>query len=137
MNTKKWFVDSNGDVCVSEGVRVASVMQSNYTDLRDDANLIAAAPELLAALEKMTYLADDSGKFLQLQDFIETAQAVIAKAKGEEVKDDTINPPYAVVPPIDTDKKEKCDCCESAEKYNGLGSGPILFHCPKNCWCHD
>jgi len=33
--------------------------------------------------------------------------------------------------------KEKCNCCERGDQYNGLGSGPLLFVCPKSCQCHD
>lgn len=86
MNTKNWFVDKFGNVEDSNGETIALVctsMTKTENEIVKNANLLAAAPELLAAIEKMTYLADDSGKFLQLQDFIETAQAVIAKAKGE------------------------------------------------------
>lgn len=29
-------------------------------------------------------------------------------------------------------------CCDRAGQYNGFGSdGPLLFHCPKGCSCHD
>lgn len=28
-------------------------------------------------------------------------------------------------------------CCERAGEYNGFGSEPLLFRCPKNCSCHD
>lgn len=29
-------------------------------------------------------------------------------------------------------------CCERMGRYNGSGSdGPLLFHCPKGCPCHD
>lgn len=89
MTTKKWFVDANGDVCVSEGVRVACVMQSYYTDLRDDANLIAAAPELLALLvEVVSELSDtDDEGLIEHTEWMMKARATIAKAKGEEVQD--------------------------------------------------
>jgi hypothetical protein len=30
-----------------------------------------------------------------------------------------------------------CDCCDRHDEYNGYGSGPLLFRCPKNCSCHD
>lgn len=28
-------------------------------------------------------------------------------------------------------------CCEQAGEYNGFGSGPTAFTCPKGCSCHD
>jgi hypothetical protein len=28
-------------------------------------------------------------------------------------------------------------CCDRAGEYNGYGSGPLEFHCPKSCSCHD
>lgn len=31
----------------------------------------------------------------------------------------------------------RCACCDRAEEYNGYGSGPTIFTCPKNCGCHD
>ena len=33
--------------------------------------------------------------------------------------------------------KEKCNCCDRGDQYNGLGSGSLLFVCPKSCPCHD
>ena len=30
------------------------------------------------------------------------------------------------------------ECCPRAGEYNGFGSdGPLKFHCPKSCSCHD
>lgn len=29
------------------------------------------------------------------------------------------------------------DCCDRAGEYNGFGSGPLKFTCPKHCSCHD
>lgn len=28
-------------------------------------------------------------------------------------------------------------CCDRRNEYNGFGSGPLLFECPKHCPCHD
>ena len=28
-------------------------------------------------------------------------------------------------------------CCDKRGEYNGLGSGPLIFVCPKHCSCHD
>lgn len=33
--------------------------------------------------------------------------------------------------------EEPCNCCDRAGEYNGYGSGPLLFVCPKSCPCHD
>jgi hypothetical protein len=30
-----------------------------------------------------------------------------------------------------------CACCERGGQYNGFGSGPLAFVCPKHCSCHD
>ncbi len=32
---------------------------------------------------------------------------------------------------------EENPCCERRGEYNGLGSGPLKFICPKHCRCHD
>lgn len=28
-------------------------------------------------------------------------------------------------------------CCDRAGEYNGFDSGPVAFHCPVHCSCHD
>jgi len=28
-------------------------------------------------------------------------------------------------------------CCDRRNEYNGFGSGPLSFVCPKHCSCHD
>ena len=30
-----------------------------------------------------------------------------------------------------------CNCCPRMDEYNGYGSGPTIFDCPKHCGCHD
>lgn len=32
---------------------------------------------------------------------------------------------------------QRCDCCPRGDEYNGFGSGPLSFRCPKSCSCHD
>lgn len=32
---------------------------------------------------------------------------------------------------------EPFKCCDRAGEYNGYGSGPTKFTCPKHCCCHD
>jgi len=34
-------------------------------------------------------------------------------------------------------KPGKEACCARAGEYNGFGSGPLSFVCPKHCPCHD
>lgn len=48
-----------------------------------NAELAVAAPDLLAALEKMVELADSTASWIQLQEFLLTAKAAIDKARGE------------------------------------------------------
>ena len=31
----------------------------------------------------------------------------------------------------------RCACCDRGDEYNGYGSGPTSFTCPKHCGCHD
>jgi hypothetical protein len=38
---------------------------------------------------------------------------------------------------ISSKTTKTCNCCALADVYNGLGSGPLLFICPKGCSCHD
>jgi hypothetical protein len=32
---------------------------------------------------------------------------------------------------------EEAPCCDRRNEYNGFGSGPLSFICPKSCPCHD
>jgi len=32
---------------------------------------------------------------------------------------------------------EENPCCDRRGEYNGFGSGPLRFICPKHCPCHD
>jgi len=32
---------------------------------------------------------------------------------------------------------EESPCCDRRGEYNGFGSGPLKFICPKHCPCHD
>lgn len=50
-----------------------------YTILTEDARLIAAAPDLLAALEDVLDYADPNERAVDI------ARAIIAKAKGSEI----------------------------------------------------
>lgn len=73
------------DVCRMDGSTMASVAQTA------NAHLIAAAPELLEALEKLAVLADAFsvsgvyfGEIPEHSQAIDAAYTAIAKAKGEE-----------------------------------------------------
>lgn len=41
----------------------------------------------------------------------------------------------------DAYEREEClngqRCCPDAGRYNGFGSGPTVFKCPRGCSCHD
>jgi hypothetical protein len=50
-----------------------------------DARLIAAAPELLAALRAMLACCYDIEKDIETEDAVEAARAAIAKATGEKI----------------------------------------------------
>ena len=71
------------------GVNVARVgLDINHTEAQivSDARLIAAAPELLAALElAMSYIHNDHGRnpLIVRREAVDAAGAAIAKAKGE------------------------------------------------------
>lgn len=75
-------IDSDGD-----GADICSMENYGYfgfTQVRANARLISAAPELLEALETLTefchrYCAESSGKSL----YVNNARAAIAKAAGE------------------------------------------------------
>lgn len=99
MNTKKesftpgpWVVSDDGDGAVfvvekgSEGRTIADMNAHPMPedDTRANAALIAAAPELLAALEDIEALpVDDNGDIIVPAGFLDTARAAIAKAKSE------------------------------------------------------
>ncbi len=93
-----WAVDDNGiffEITREDGLRVGDVCSSQH--LYDDskhhgngvayanANLIAAAPELLEALIELTESAKEAIDGLgDLADAIDTAKATIAKALGQQ-----------------------------------------------------
>lgn len=33
--------------------------------------------------------------------------------------------------------KQKCQCCDRGDEYNGFSSGPTSFTCSAHCACHD
>lgn len=84
-------VSASAPITDNEGVTVALVVSEKWSDDELDANarLIAAAPELLEALETIAGLYDheaSSGEnSMKLYDARSIALAVIAKARGEGV----------------------------------------------------
>ena len=58
------------------------VIQGDIDCMRDDARLIAAAPDLLEALEAALLLVDMSTSYRR-EDIAQQSRAAIAKAKGE------------------------------------------------------
>jgi len=90
-----WHVGSDGpdpDIYDAEGYCVVYQVCSGAHDENDDgrtnAALIAAAPDLLAALEAITKTHADACGFSDWEpatDVIERARAAIAKARGEQV----------------------------------------------------
>lgn len=88
-----WFVDHKSPFIVRahdeiEGRHIAHIGPANYTPRFDidipNARLIAAAPDLLEALEGMLAVQYDGDPLHQLDcDLCATARAAIASAKGE------------------------------------------------------
>ncbi len=67
-----WIADAHGTQGMDEAERAAN------------ARLIAAAPDLLEALEELYWLATDSERMGVHMHEYDRAQAAIAKAKGED-----------------------------------------------------
>lgn len=68
-------LDSNG--------RTIAVVENWDTPDRANTNLIAAAPELLAALEDIRNHCRMNNMFIKSMDYMLDIEAIIAKAKGE------------------------------------------------------
>lgn len=90
MNTKHtpgpWEYDRNAGHIVTQGISVCRISAcSGYGEHDDNARLIAAAPDLLAALEKLHRLhcGLDSWHEDAMADAWVNACTAIAKAKGE------------------------------------------------------
>ena len=82
-----WSVEGSALVVSSENRLIAQALDTN---IRANARLIAAAPQLLAALESLVLDADcdhstepDQSHRLVSVSAVEMARAVIAKARGE------------------------------------------------------
>lgn len=51
-----------------------------------------------------------------------------------ELKLRSHSPPHRLVKAVCS---EATPCCERRDEYNGFGTGPHTFECPKSCPCHD
>lgn len=80
-----WKYIAYDDDVVTDDERF-SIVGHHASVLEDDARLIAAAPELLEALEEMVDLFDGlvSGEYQPDSFTTQPARAAIAKAKGED-----------------------------------------------------
>lgn len=89
-----WKVDGKTELCItdvddlSRFIGSASIMGSNdnykevYEEAKANARLMAAAPDLLDALQNMTLMYCDGFDY-EDDDVVIKARAAIAKAKGE------------------------------------------------------
>lgn len=69
-----------------DGIWLEECGEDEYIPDQDDASIIAAAPDLLEALEELSLLMDDvrNGEYTPDHLTTQPARAAIAKAKGEE-----------------------------------------------------
>jgi len=60
---------------------------------------------------------------------------------GEALRDNTAWQGWATAHFAASSKVDECTpknpCCDRRNEYNGFGSGPLKFTCPKHCSCHD
>lgn len=78
MSKKSWFVNSDGEI--TDGERVIACPDYTYRDARKDAELLAAAPDLLEVCEAALLILNERGIEFVLRHNLE---CVIAKARGE------------------------------------------------------
>jgi hypothetical protein len=77
-----WKIRDNQNITISPGRHIATV-NKYLRDVEEVSNLIAAAPDLLEALEDLTCRIEDECKVEgNLSCEIDTARAALAKAKG-------------------------------------------------------
>ena len=85
-----WTVDNHNNIRTDDGHTLAATVVSNAYGLdrtENNALIIAAAPELFAALFEMVEMYRDGGSYDYEQEVIKMAKAALAKAAGEsEVK---------------------------------------------------
>ena len=85
-----WSVDDHDNIRTGDGHTLAATMVSDaygHDRTEQDAFIIAAGPELYAALFEMVEMHRDGGSYDYEQEVIKKAKAALAKAAGEsEVK---------------------------------------------------
>ena len=84
-----WHIEKNTGVLCAKSERYKHPIVDDYGNFENnnDKRLIAAAPELYAALFEMVEMYRDGGSYDYEQEVIKMAKAALAKAAGEsEVK---------------------------------------------------
>lgn len=81
-----WTVDNHNNISTGDGHTLAATIVSNAYGLdktENNALIIAAVPELYAALFEMVEMYRDGGSYDYEQEVIKKAKAALAKAAGE------------------------------------------------------
>ena len=81
-----WSVDDHNNIRTGDGHTLAATMVSDaygHDRTEQDAFIIAASPELYAALFEMVEMHRDGGSYDYEQEVIKNAKAALAKAAGE------------------------------------------------------
>lgn len=81
-----WTVDNHNNIMTGDGHTLAATIVSNAYGLdktENNALIIAAVPELYAALFEMVEMYRDGGSYDYEQEVIKKAKAALAKAAGE------------------------------------------------------
>ena len=81
-----WSVDNHNNIRTDDGHTLAATVVSNAYGLDETENnalIIAASPELYAALFEVVKMYRDGGSYDYAQEVIKTAEAALAKAAGE------------------------------------------------------
>ena len=81
-----WAVDNHNNIRTCDGHTLAATIVSNAYGLDETENnalIIAASPELYAALLEMVEMYQNGGSYDYEQEVIKTAKAALAKAAGE------------------------------------------------------
>ena len=83
-----WYIEKNTGVLCAKSERYKHPIVDDYGNFENnnDKRLIAAAPELYAALFEMVEMYRDGGSYDYGQEVIKKAKAALAKAAGERVR---------------------------------------------------
>lgn len=127
---------------------------TNRPDFRESVyEAIDAVRELLGLKCNLQPGCWDAPPFVKLSVLVEKVgdlALALNDGKHEQARAELIQVAAAVVLWLETierferdtrHKEPKCSkdhpCCSRRAEYNGFGSGPELFTCPKSCACHD